>query len=67
MQLLFSIHRTWCSFKILCNFSLYIKEFGEFDFGEMPLEVMHLSKRGEYEPDGFYKCIEKFELSNFLT
>ena len=46
---------------------LNLQEFGEFEFGELPLEVLHISKRGEYDTDGFYKCIESFDLHNFLT
>ena len=46
---------------------IFVQEFGEFEFGEVPLEVMHISKRGEYGPDGFYKCVENFDLHSFLT
>lgn len=38
--------------------SLYHK----FDFGNYEVTEFHLSKRGEYEDSGFYKCIAKFPL-----
>ena len=40
-------------------FTCYVQDFGDFDFGEVPLEVVHLSKRAEVGPDGYYRCIDQ--------
>ena len=36
--------------------------FKEFEFGEHTITQLHLSRRGEYGDDGFYKCIAEFDL-----
>lgn len=40
-----------------------MQEFKEFHFGQMSLETLHLSRRKEYGPDGFYKCVQDYTLS----
>ena len=37
--------------------------FKKFEFGEHTISELHLSKRGEYGVDGFYKCVAEFDLS----
>lgn len=44
-----------------CFMLLYLcsdlQAFREFDFGEVPLGCVHLSKRLEVDPSGYYKCV----------
>ena len=40
----------------------FLQELADFDFGEVVLDCIHLSKRKEYGPNGFYKCIEEFDV-----
>ena len=39
-----------------------MQEFQEFEFGEVPLETVYLSKRKEYGGDGFYRCVQNYSL-----
>jgi activating signal cointegrator complex subunit 1 len=40
-----------------------LREFRDFEFGQMSLQILHLSKRKEYGPDGFYRCVQNYALS----
>ena len=36
--------------------------FADYDFGCVSLTEVYLAKKGEYDSDGFYKCIQSFKL-----
>ncbi|GLC38173.1 hypothetical protein PLESTB_001091700 [Pleodorina starrii] len=39
-----------------------LQEHGRLDLGIHTLEALHLSKRGVYGEDGYYRCVRKLEL-----
>ena len=39
-----------------------MKSLGSQDFGDVPLKEVHFSQRGEYDDNGFYKCISTVPL-----
>ena len=46
---------------------IIVQEFGDFHFGQQSLDTIHLSKRKEYGPDGFYRCVQEYHLSDILS
>ena len=48
--------------KISFDASRIFSLFKEFEFGEHKITNLHLSERGNYGDDGFYKCLHKFDL-----
>ena len=39
-----------------------MRSFGSHNFGQVPLKEVHFSQRGQYDSNGFYKCIRTFPL-----
>lgn len=45
---------------MLCGLSL--QAFKDYDFGEVELSNVHLSKRSEFDSNGYYKCVHEYVL-----
>lgn len=45
------------------NATQLFKLFGDYEFGEVKLTSIHLSKRKDKDPNGYYKCVSKCPIS----